>query len=226
VRSVLAIALALALAGCKRSSHARDDASTTDTAAAVAAAAAADAAADAAAGPDVSYDDLGQLDPSFLNGVAIDERKAVDAVALGATLDVRVVARLSGPADQMPPLELLLILSGTRTIAVEFGGTWSDGLEEGLPAGTLMSLGAEETRQPWSDEVHNSWNTTTRLRSRGPVLFQFAFQSPHLLDSFVIVRERDTLVVYAFTTDSGYSSDDWEKLATIKLAKGATLRFP
>ncbi len=233
MRTVLAFALALSLSGCKNSTRARHDVSTTDTAPAAAAAAAADAAApadaaaaaDAATGPDASYADRDQLDPSILDGVTIDKRKVVDATGLGATIDVRAAAKLTGPSNGMPPLDLLLILSGSRTIAVEFGGSWSY-LEEGLPEGTLMSLGAEEIQQPWSDEVHNSWNTTTRLRSRGPVLFQFSFESPHLLDSFVIVRERDTLVVYAFTTDSGHSSDNWEKQTTVKLARGATLRFP
>jgi hypothetical protein len=219
-----AIAALLALTACKGGSH---DPPPVPAVGSFDAAPPLDAApppVDAPPAPDASLADLGLLDPAFLAGVTVDTKKSVDASDLGPAVDVRLVERLTGASEDLKPIELLLILSGSRTIAVDVGHSWNY-MEEGLAAGSLIVVGEEEKPAPWSAETDPD-NIETPLRSRGPILYRLSMNSPHLLDSFAVVREKDTLVMYTFTQDSGYSSDAWERAATIKLARGATLRFP
>jgi hypothetical protein len=213
----------LALAACKSKPHDPAPASASATFDAAPSLDAAPPPLDAA--PDASLDDLGRLDPAFLTGVTVATANMVDAADLGPIVDVRLVERLTGASEDLKPVELLLVLSGTRTIAVDVGHSWDDNLGEGIPAGSLLLIGEEEMPTPWSEDTDPD-NIHTPLRSRGPILYRFSLQSPELLDSYAIVREKDALVMYTFTQDTGESSDAWEKQASIKLARGATLRFP
>lgn len=139
-------------------------------------------------------------------------------------MDVRLVERVTKPNPGMPVLEVLLVLSGTRTLAVDVGHTFDDSLDEQTPVGTLFLIAEEDAPKPWS--AGDDESIEVRLPSRGPILYRFSSQSPDLLDTFAIVRDRDTLVAFSYFLEGGEAADQWTKTATVRLARGATLRFP
>lgn len=210
----------LALAGCKR--DAGDPAPVAPPPAMDAATV--DAAPPVDAAPDASYDDLGQLDPRFLDGVVVQKDDVVDASELGAVLDVRLLERVTHPNPGLAVVEVLLVVSGTRTVAVDIGHTWEYEYDGDTPEGTLVVVGEEEAPRPWDAERDPS--IEVRLPSRGPMLYHLSAESPHLVDTFVVVREKDRLVAFSYFVDDGDAADAWTRAATVKLPRGATLRFP
>jgi hypothetical protein len=173
---------------------------------------------------DAGYAQLGQLDPAFLDGVTVETGKVLDATGLGATLDVRLVQRITRANPGLPVIEVLLVVSGSRTVAVDLGHTFDLEYDENTPTGTLVVVGVEDEPEPWSTQDEGRY--ARPLPSRAPVLYELTTDSPHLVDTFVVVREKRALVAFSYFIDDGEAADDWTEVATVELPRGAILRFP
>ncbi|MCE9575538.1 MAG: hypothetical protein K8W52_20465 [Deltaproteobacteria bacterium] len=185
------------------------------------------AAIDAAAAPTPTPTEpeaATNLDPKVLDGVKPlkpdAKKRTVDATAAGATVAVKLVQRLGPPVadpdSQFRAFELLLVLSGTSTVAIDLGQQ-NDAISSADPEGTLSLLEANDDPAANLDDDGG----LPKLPSKSPMLYRTQFHITGASDDFIVTQEGDSLVVWNFTRDEGAVSKEWFKLAIVKLAAGA-----
>lgn len=161
------------------------------------------------------------VDPKLLVGaktIAPDKHGKVDATAIGPAIGARLVERLGPPVHEdgvARGFQLLLVLTGSSTIAVDLGKT-NDNMEDpanSVPADTLVAL------DPITDMQAELEESPVSLKDKAPRLYHPSFSITGSSEDFVVSHDGNALVVWHYIWDEGTSG--WAKMATIALAPNA-----